>query len=174
MESVITLAMREINTFIIEVNKMSSWSRNPRHRRWIFNNYSSSPKGLWINSPWGRLSAQGTYRFYSVYRQAILLVKGEALGRKRVNNVKNYVSINPLTAEGAPRALIDFTLSNARRFYSSKGKPLDGKGLSLGSLNFIERNCFWSTWWINSSNQLVEIGEDGDHGSTSNVFVSDL
>jgi len=46
--------------------------------------------------------------------------------------------------------------------------------LSLGSLNFIERNCFWWTWWINSSNQLVEIGEDGDNGSTTNVFVSDL
>ena len=37
---------------------------------------------------------------------------------------------NPLTAVGAPRALIYFTLSNARRFYSSRGKPLDGKGLT--------------------------------------------
>ena len=37
--------------------------------------------------------------------------------------------INPLTAEWALRALIDFTLSNARRFYSSNGNPLDGKGL---------------------------------------------
>ena len=36
---------------------------------------------------------------------------------------------NPLTAEWALRALIDFTLSNARRFYSSMGNPLDGKGL---------------------------------------------
>ena len=26
--------------------------------------------------------------------------------------------------------IIDFTMSNARRFYSSMGKPLDGKGLS--------------------------------------------
>ena len=39
------------------------------------------------------------------------------------------VTVNPLTAEQALRALIDFTLSNARRFYSSKGNPLDGKGL---------------------------------------------
>ena len=38
--------------------------------------------------------------------------------------------VNPLTAEGALTALIDFTLSNARRFYSSKGNPLDGKGLT--------------------------------------------
>ena len=37
---------------------------------------------------------------------------------------------NPLTAEEALRALIDFTLSNARRFYSSMGNPLDGKGLT--------------------------------------------
>ena len=29
------------------------------------------------------------------------------------------------------RALTDFTLSNARRFYSSMGNPLDGKGLML-------------------------------------------
>ena len=40
---------------------------------------------------------------------------------------------SPLTAEGALRALIDFTLSNARRFYSSKGNPLDGKGLEAVS-----------------------------------------
>ena len=30
------------------------------------------------------MSAQGTYRFYSVYRQTILLVNGEPLGRERV------------------------------------------------------------------------------------------
>ena len=33
---------------------------------------------------------------------------------------------NPFTAKGD---LIDFTLSNARRFYSSKGDPLEVKGL---------------------------------------------
>ena len=60
----------------------------------------------------------------------ILLVDGEPLGRERVNNVKNYVPVNPLTAEWALRALIDFTLSNARWFYSSMGNPLDGKGLT--------------------------------------------
>ena len=41
--------------------------------------------------------------------------------------LKNF---NPLTAEWVLRALIDFTMSNARRFYSSMGKPLDGKGLT--------------------------------------------
>ena len=38
--------------------------------------------------------------------------------------------VNPLTAVWALRALIEFTLSNARRFYSSMGNPLAGKGLS--------------------------------------------
>ena len=76
------------------------------------------------------MSAQGTYRFYSVQRQTILLVNGEPLGRERVNDVKNYVPINPLTAEWALRALTDFTLSNTRRFYSSMGNLLDGKGLT--------------------------------------------
>jgi len=40
----------------------------------------------------------------------ILLVNREPLGREMVNNVKNYVPINPLTAEWALRALLDFTL----------------------------------------------------------------
>ena len=38
--------------------------------------------------------------------------------------------LNPLTAEWALKALIDFTLSNAGRFYLSMGNPLDGKGLT--------------------------------------------
>ena len=39
------------------------------------------------------------------------------------------ISINPFPFEWVLRALIDFTLSNARRFYSSMGNLLDGKGL---------------------------------------------
>ena len=46
-----------------------------------------------------------------------------------INNVKNYVPINPFPFEWGLRALINFTLSNARRFYSSTGNLLDGKGL---------------------------------------------
>ena len=38
--------------------------------------------------------------------------------------------INPSTAVGALRALIDFTLSNGRRFCSSMGNPLAVKGLT--------------------------------------------
>ena len=49
-----------------------------------------------------------------------------------IGNVKNdsyiicnfYVPTNALTAVGAHMKLIDFTLSNARRFYSSMGNPL--------------------------------------------------
>ena len=37
--------------------------------------------------------------------------------------------INPFPFEWVLRALIDFTLSNARRFYSSMGNLSDGKGL---------------------------------------------
>jgi len=45
------------------------------------------------------------------------------------SHLKSTAYVNPLTAELALRALIDFTLSNARRFYSSRGNPLAGKGL---------------------------------------------
>ena len=44
-----------------------------------------------------------------------------------------FFPINLLTAEWTLRALIDFTLSNARRFYWSTGNPLDGKGLKTTS-----------------------------------------
>ena len=59
--------------------------------------------------------------------------------------------INPLTAEWTLRALIDFTLSgaydyhrlltlsNARRFYSSMGNPLAGKGLDDSRKEMNER-----------------------------------
>ena len=44
---------------------------------------------------------------------------------------------------------LDFTLSNARRFYSSMGNPLAGKGLKLGddkiTVNFVRpRTQAWS------------------------------
>ena len=45
------------------------------------------------------------------------------------------VMINPFSAKDV---LIDFTLSNARRFYSSKGDPLALKGLTkLSPLSFL-------------------------------------
>ena len=60
------------------------------------------------------------------------------------NHVKNYVPINPFPAEWVLRALIDFTLSSARRFYSSMGNPLDGKGLILYSIRADEWLSYFS------------------------------
>ena len=42
----------------------------------------------------------------------------------------DLILLNPFPFEWVLRALIDFTLSNARRFYSSMGNLLDGKGLT--------------------------------------------
>ena len=42
----------------------------------------------------------------------------------------NLIYFNPLPVERALRALVDFTLSNARRFYLSTGNLLEGKGLT--------------------------------------------
>ena len=53
-----------------------------------------------------------------------LLIKGRPLGSERV---KKTISLNPFTLKSD---LIDFTLSNARRFYLLKGDPLGVKGLS--------------------------------------------
>ena len=45
------------------------------------------------------------------------------------NECLKHIEIKSVTAVGAHRALIDFTLSNARRFYSSMENPLAVKGL---------------------------------------------
>ena len=52
----------------------------------------------------------------------------------RNSNTKKL--INALTAVGALMTLIDFTLSNARRFYSSMGNLLAVKGLNLNVSSF--------------------------------------
>ena len=48
-------------------------------------------------------------------------------------NIFVFIVVNALTAVGALMTLIDFTLSNARRFYSLIGNPFRGesKGLTL-------------------------------------------
>ena len=58
----------------------------------------------------------------------ILLVNGRPLGSERV---KKLTSFNPFTPKSD---LIDFTLSKARRFYSSMGDPLGVKGLVFSYL----------------------------------------
>ena len=42
---------------------------------------------------------------------------------------QQFRETNPSVSVSALMTLIDFTLSNARRFYSSKGNPSDTKGL---------------------------------------------
>ena len=59
----------------------------------------------------------------------IILFKAKASQGVKLCNYFNMQFLNPLIAEWALRALLDFTLSNARRFYSSMENPLDGKGL---------------------------------------------
>ena len=43
---------------------------------------------------------------------------------------------------------MDFTLSNARRFYSSMGKPLDGKGLSFIPLELFLKELRNNIAWV--------------------------
>ena len=60
--------------------------------------------------------------------------------RTRENGLNIHIS-NPFISQGAHRALIDFTLSNARRFYSSMGNPLAVKGETRGILNAHFKFC---------------------------------
>ena len=62
--------------------------------------------------------------------------------RAWVRGVKEF---NPFPFEWVLRALIDFTLSNARRFYSSMGNLLDGKGLTK-ELSFHNSMNIRETW----------------------------
>ena len=60
----------------------------------------------------------------------------------------SWEPFNPLTAVWALRALIDFTLSNARRFYSSMGNPLAVKGLTTSKTVPLKREQNW-VYFIN-------------------------
>ena len=67
---------------------------------------------------------------------------------------------NPLTAEWALRALKDFTLSNARRFYSSMGNPLYGKGYPPPS----KANKLTVSMFFEEFSQFIEdLMEDYNH-----------
>ena len=50
------------------------------------------------------MRAQGTYRFYSVERQTILLVNGEPLGQERVNALRYALSPTSLSR---PRLMME-------------------------------------------------------------------
>ena len=74
--------------------------------------------------------------------------------------------INALTAVGELMTLIDFTLSNARRFYSSMGNPLAVIGLKLRPSKRIPEDpseflTFLSKIgsYLTSANKLTDGGE---------------
>ena len=70
---------------------------------------------------------------------------------------------NPLTAEWALRALIDFTLSNARRFYSSMENPLDGKGLNLSwrvRSAYLDIMVYWLIYHKGSKKSWIALSND--------------
>ena len=81
-----------------------------------------------ISSPIGRFSGTRNQNGIIVMSTSIPLIP---LG---IDKKHSFHVINPLTAEWVLMALIDFTLSNARRFYSSKGNPLDEKGLTTSKI----------------------------------------
>jgi len=80
---------------------------------------------------------QGDYQWYYSY----ILLEEHYQRRSPLLKSKPPPALNPLTAEWALRALKDFTLSKARRFYSSMGNPLAVKGLRqllFGRVNSIQ------------------------------------
>ena len=62
-----------------------------------------------------------------VYADQINMLFLRIITGNQISNI--HVSFNHLTAVGVLRALTAFTLSNARRFYSSMENPLTVKGL---------------------------------------------
>ena len=66
------------------------------------------------------------------------------------------MSFNPFRSVGALTTLIDFTLSNARRFYSSMGNPSDMKGLRTTIL-FSLCSKHMQELSVKSANQFVEL-----------------
>ena len=62
--------------------------------------------------------------------------------------VSLLVTLNALTAVGALMTLIDFTLSNARRFYSSMGNPLAVKGLRNVHKFIFGQKKKMIPWWV--------------------------
>ena len=62
----------------------------------------------------------------------------------RLKNVGITQTVNALTAVGALMTPTDFTLSNARRFYSSMGNPSAVKGLNLRMDFFLDQGLVYA------------------------------
>ena len=75
-----------------------------------------------------------TQRFWTVFHSWITSDRRGKKNKKTKKHMERDINDNrelhPFPFEWVLRALTDFTLSNARRFYSSMGNLLDGKGLS--------------------------------------------
>ena len=66
------------------------------------------------------------------------------------------VKFNPFPSKWVLRALIDFTLSNARRFYSSMGNLLDRKGLKCTLFVMATFNIRCTLSWSVSSSSVSD------------------
>ena len=87
--------------------------------------------------------------------------------------------INPLPAEWVLRALIGFTLSNARPFYSPMGNPLGGKGLTtsktMSPLTTSKTMSLLSTNACNHSDNTIANGANSlSRVETAFLFNSDV
>ena len=71
----------------------------------------------------------------------------------KLMNVFVFIVVNALTAVGALMTLTDFTLSNARRFYSLMGNPfrVESKGLTLAFSDSIPTEITESAFTVTES-----------------------
>ena len=68
---------------------------------------------------------------------------------------KKTISLNPFTPKSD---LIDFTLSNGRQFYSSKGDPLGVKRLNLwGFGSLVVARCYDGAWSCFSRRTILSL-----------------
>ena len=110
-----------------------NWSRGEKHWYWCGN------FGAWCPSRGSSREGEGTHH---LERNLIHDWEEEDFGR-----LWTMPFLNALTAVVALMTLTDFTLSNARRFYSSMGNPSAVKGLNWRSENKQEftRRRPWAT-----------------------------
>ena len=116
--------------------KVSKYTRKHKafkveNLRMLFDNFFQPPKNahgrgnnvtLKFSSPWHSLlcSKNAKEMYVSAYSACGTIF----------SLIQLDMHVNPFPFEWVLRALNDFTLSNARRFYSSMGNILDGKGLT--------------------------------------------
>jgi len=119
-------------------------SNQRRQLRWLHWYELLGNQSIWSSTLLFTSITLSTYSFDQISSCVINIYSFTCLGilsnlfgsfsRSNFNySVGDWIMLNPLTAEWALRTPIDFTLSNARRFYSSMGNLLAVKGL---------RNCW--------------------------------